>query len=128
MNMITRQTTAILNLKIVSLKIDIGELLGQHHRVAKSRKQDRRPEPHPGRDPGQVGQGRQRVEPRLGHDAVAHPDRVIAGLVGTAGHGPAGSRGGRRADSITTPRVGMRTPMRMGGSLPHPARRSVSVR
>src|SRR6185369_11126812 len=31
------------------------------------------------------------------------------------------STGGRRADSITTPRVGMRTPIRMGGSLPHPA-------
>ena len=38
------------------------------------------------------------------------------------------STGGRRADSITTPRVGMRTPMRMAGSVPHPgSRRSVSV-
>jgi hypothetical protein len=31
------------------------------------------------------------------------------------------STGGRRADSITTPRVGIRTPMRTGGSVPHPA-------
>ena len=44
-------------------------------------------------DPGQVGQGRHGVEPRLGHDAVAHPDRVVAGLVGPAGHGPAGLDG-----------------------------------
>jgi CheY-like chemotaxis protein len=35
--------------------VDVGQLLGQHHRVAERREQDRGPQAHPRGDPGQVG-------------------------------------------------------------------------
>jgi hypothetical protein len=63
--------------------------MGQHDRVTQRRQQDRGAEPHAARDAGQVREGRQRLEPRLGDDAVADPHRVVARAVGVPRHRPA---------------------------------------
>jgi len=63
--------------------------VGEDNGLAQRGEEHGRSESNPGSKAGDVGERGERLEPRLGHDAVADPDRVIAGLVGEAGHGPA---------------------------------------
>jgi hypothetical protein len=69
--------------------VDVGDLVGEHDRVPQRGQEHGRSEPHAARDAGQVREGRQGLEPRLGDDAVAHPDGVVARAVGESRHGPA---------------------------------------
>jgi hypothetical protein len=69
--------------------VDVGDLVGEHDRVSQGRQEHGRSEPHAARDAGQVREGRQGLEPRLGDDAVAHPDGVVARAVGEPRHRPA---------------------------------------
>ena len=69
--------------------VHVGDLLRQHDRVAERRQQHGRAQAHARRDAGDVRQRRQRLQPRLGDDAVADPDRVVAGSIGQTSHGPA---------------------------------------
>ena len=69
--------------------VDVGDLVGEHDRVPQRRQEHGRPEPHASRDSCQIGQGRERLEPRLGDDAVADPHGVVTGAVGVPRHRPA---------------------------------------
>ena len=69
--------------------IQVADLVSQHHGLAKRRQEDRGAQAHALRHGRDVGEGRQRLEPRLGHDAVADPDGVVARPVAVPRHLPA---------------------------------------
>ena len=69
--------------------IQVADLVSQDHGLAKRRQQDRGAQAHALRHGRDVGEGRQRLEPRLGHDAVADPDGVVARAVAVPRHLPA---------------------------------------
>ena len=69
--------------------IDVGDLVGEDDGMTQRRQQHGRAQAHARRDAREIGEGRQRFESRLGHDAVADPDRVVPGRFGVAGHRPA---------------------------------------
>jgi hypothetical protein len=57
--------------------VEARPLLGEEHWVpVHERGEASYPEPHPGGHRGEGGQERDRLEPRLGEEAIAHPDGV----------------------------------------------------
>src|SRR5438093_1375863 len=70
-------------------RVHVRDLVREHHRLPEGGEEHRGAEPHARRHRGQVRERGERLEPRLGDDAITDPGRVVPRLVGVARHRPA---------------------------------------